>query len=155
MSRRNRRRGAALMEFAMALPFAITLFLGIGDFVVYFWQQTRMEELARLTSAKIAPALAGYAAADTDTLARAARTLQETVRTESGQNAVSIQISRHYACPLPNGSEKNLTSSPQLCDGERVYLRVASDQAVTPLFGPLRLLGYPQTAFSRHFLRIR
>lgn len=152
---RRRQQGAALLEFAMALPFALTLFLGLSDFSLYFWKQTRMEEAARLTAAKIAPALDGYAAADGPSLSLFSRTLEETVRQESGFANLRLSLSRHYACPLTDGAEKILTAEPQLCPGERVYLRVASDQPVAPLLAPLRLLGFPQTAFSRHFVRLR
>ena len=153
--RRRRERGAALLEFAMALPFALTLFLGISDFSVYFWLQAQMEETARHTAGKIAPSLDGYATADATALSSMEHSLAESVRRETGAPELAISLSRHYACPSADGSEKNLTAEPQLCPGERVYLRVASDRAVTPLLGPLRLLGFPKTAFSRHFIRLR
>ena len=155
MSSRRKQRGAALLEFAMALPFALTLFVGISDFSVYFWSQTRMEEIARLTVNRMTPGLTGYATATDAALTQLSRSLEETIRRDSGVADVSLALSRHFACPLADGKEKNLTVEPQLCEGERVYLRVASDRAVAPLLGPLRLLGYPKTAFSRHFIRVR
>lgn len=155
MTRRGRRHGAALLEFAMALPFALTIFLGISDFSLYFWSQTRMEDLARIAVTRMTPGLGGYANVSDTALAEFARSLESTVRRDSGVNDVSLALSRHFACPLADGREKKLTAEPQLCEGERVYLRVASDRAVTPLLGPLRLLGYPKTAFSRHFIRVR
>lgn len=155
MNRRRRRRGAALLEFAIALPFALTLFLGISDFSIYFWSQTRMEEIARLTVSRMTPGLPGYASASDAALTQFTRSLEETIRRDSGVADVSLALSRHFACPLADGKEKNVTAEPQLCEGERVYLRVVSDRAVAPLLGPLRLLGFPKTAFSRHVIRVR
>ena len=152
---RRRQRGAALLEFAMALPFALTLFLGISDFSIYFWSQTRMEEIARLTVSRMMPGLAGYAFASDAALTQLTRSLEETIRRESGVADVTLGLSRQFACPLADGKEKNVTAEPQLCEGERVYLRVVSDRAVAPLLGPLRLLGFPKTAFSRHVIRVR
>ena len=155
MRTRGRQRGAALLEFAVALPFALTIFLGISDFSVYFWSQTQMEEVARFAANRIAPDLPVYAAATDTSLAEFARTLQDAVRKDSGRPEVTVALSRHFACPLADGKEKNVTAEPQLCEGERVYLRVVSDRAVAPLLGPLRLLGFPKTAFSRHVIRVR
>ena len=155
MRNRDRRRGAALLEFAVALPFALTVFLGISDFSVYFWSQTQMEEVARFAASRIAADLPAYAAATGPSLTESARILEESVRRDSGRPEVTVALSRHFACPLADGKEKNLTAEPQLCEGERVYLRVVADRAVAPLLGPLRLLGYPKTAFSRHVVRVR
>jgi hypothetical protein len=155
MTRRQRQTGGAILEFAIALPFALSVFLGIGDFSIYFWRQVQMEEVARIALATVVPSRDGYANADSDALHRFEQVLQNAVRAETGDGTVRIHLSHHYACPLPNGTEKSLTASPQLCAGERVYLRMAGDRAVSPLFGPLRLLGYPSTAFTRHFVRLR
>ena len=114
-----------------------------------------MEELARIVLATVVPSRDGYADANRDTLDRFERVLQNAVHAETGDGSVRIHLSHHYACPLPDGKEKSLTTSPQLCEGERVYLRMAGDRAVSPMFGPLRLLGYPSTAFTRHFVRLR
>lgn len=151
----NKRRGGALLEFAMALPFALTLFIGIGDFSVYFWRQTQMEEISRLTASKIAPAVAGYLTADAAGLLQSSQSLQDQVRSESGVKSMTIALTRYYACPLADGADRELTGAAQQCPGERVYLRVNSDDAVEPLLGPLRWLGFPKTAFSRHVIRIR
>ena len=151
----KKRRGGALLEFAMALPFALTLFIGIGDFSVYFWCQTQMEETSRLTASKIAPAVAGYLTADAAGLLRASQSLQDQVRAESGVKSMTIALTRYYACPLADGADRELTGDAQQCPGERVYLRVNSDDAVEPLLGPLRWLGFPKSAFSRHVIRIR
>jgi len=151
----NRRRGAALIEFAIGLPFALMLFIGISDFTGYFWQQVRMEEVARWVHGRMAPTLDGYARADRETMARLALDLQAEAQKDLAMSDLRVTLSRHYACPLPTGGEKKLTDAAQLCDGERVYLRVVSDRDVAPLFAPLRQLGYPRTSFSRHFLRIR
>ncbi|MBI2685295.1 MAG: pilus assembly protein [Acidobacteria bacterium] len=155
MSRNRSARGAALIEFAIALPFTLTLFIGIGDFTAYFWSQTQMEEVARLALSRIVPALDGYASADAGSFEKYENTIQESLRRETGRKELAIKLSRHYACPLPSGAEQNLFTEPQLCQGERVYLRVASDQPVAPLLAPLRLIGYPSRAFSRHVIRIR
>ena len=155
MSKRSGRRGAALVEFAMGLPIALTIFIGLSDLSVYFWSQTQMEEVSRMAAARIAPDVAAYASADEKGLAELALSVREFVRRDSGRPELNVALTRHFACPLPDGKEKNLTAEPQLCDGERVYLRVVSDRAVAPLLGPLRLLGFPQTAFSRHVIRIR
>ncbi|MFN0104333.1 MAG: TadE/TadG family type IV pilus assembly protein [Bryobacteraceae bacterium] len=155
MKRSGKDHGAALLEFAMALPFALILFIGIGDFSVYFWRQTQMEEAARLTVAKLAPSFPGYVAADADSLLRFSQALQEEVRNESGINRITVALSRQYACPQASGTEREPTAQPQLCSGERIYLRVASDDPVEPLLGPLRWMGFPKTAFSRHVIRIR
>jgi Flp pilus assembly protein TadG len=152
---RGRQRGAALLEFAVALPFALTIFLGISDFSVYFWSQTQMEEVARFAANRIAPDLPAYAAATDKALEELAHSLQDAVRKDSGRPEVTVALSRQFACPLADGKEKNVTAEPQLCEGERVYLRVVSDRAVAPLLGPLRLLGFPKTAFSRHVVRVR
>ncbi len=151
----KRERGGAILEFAMALPFALTLFIGIGDFSVYFWRQTQMEETARLTASKIAPDASGYVAADAAALLLFSQSLQDQVRTESGISGMMIALTRQYACPLANGADQELTSEAQQCPGERVYLRVNSDDAVEPLLGPLRWMGFPKSAFSRHVIRIR
>ena len=148
-------RGAALIEFAVALPFALILFIGIGDFSVYFWRQNQMEEAARLTASKIAPALAEYASADAETLHRFSQSLQEEVRKESGVTGMTVALTRHYACPLASGAERELTAEPKQCSSERAYLRVVSDDPMEPLLGPLRAFGFPKTAFSRHVMRIR
>jgi len=148
-------RGAALVEFAVALPFALILFIGIGDFSVYFWRQNQMEEAARLTTSKIAPALAGYASADAEVLHRFSQSLQEEVRKESGLNGMTIALTRHYACPLANGAEQELTAEPTQCTAERAYLGVVSDDPVEPMLGPLRAFGFPRTAFSRHMVRLQ
>lgn len=155
MSTRRRQRGAALLEFAMGLPFALTIFIGISDLSVYFWFQTQMEEVARMAAARVAPDLPAYATATEKGLAEFAIAVRDSVRRDSGHPEIDVTLTRHFACPLPDGKQKNLTTEPQLCDGERVYLRVVSDRAVAPLLGPLRLLGYPKTAFSRHVIRIR
>jgi hypothetical protein len=151
---RRIQRGAALLEFAVALPFSLMLFVGIGDFSAYFWHQTQMEEAARMTAARIAPALAGYAAADAEALHRYAQVLQDEVRKESGVRKMTIALSRDYACPLPSGAEQKATPESRQCKDERVYLRIASDDPVEPLLGPLRALGFPKTAFSRHVVRL-
>jgi len=150
----KRERGAALLEFAMALPFALTLFIGIGDFSVYFWRQTQMEETARLTAAKISPVTDAYLSADAEALLRFNQALQEQVRKESGIRGMTIILQRQYACPLADGGDQELTAQARACPGERVYLRVAADDAVEPMLGPLRLMGYPKSAFSRHVMRI-
>ncbi len=152
---RHRKRGAALLEFAMGLPIALFVFVGIGDFAAYFWHQVRMEEAARATVARITPNLEGYAVAPSDALAGFAQTLQIAVRQETGLDRFSVNLSRHYACPTSTGAEHLLSPEPQLCSGERVYLRIATDQAVEPLLGPLRWMGFPKAAFSRHMIRIR
>ena len=153
--KQRKNRGAVLLEFAVALPFALTLFIGIADFSAYFWRQTQMEEVARIAVARMTPALGGYAAADAETLHRFTLSLQEDVRGDSGLPNLTVELTRQYACPLTSGADQELTSEPQLCTGERVYLRVASHYAVEPLLGPLRSMGFPETAFSRHVIRIR
>jgi hypothetical protein len=155
MTGRRRQRGGALLEFAMVLPFSVMLFLGIGDFGVFFWRQTQMEEVERLAVRRVDSAPAGYATADEKALAGFGRLLEEDVRRDSGFPHVTLTLSRHYTCPLASGGERELTDRPQLCANERVYLRIASDQAVSPLLQPLRWMGFPETAFSRHFVRIR
>lgn len=152
---RRRQRGAALLEFAMGLPVALFVFVGIGDFAAYFWHQVRMEEAARATVARISPNLDGYAASSADALPGFAQTLQVAIRQESGLDRFSVTLSRHYACPTPTGTEQLVSPEPQLCSGERVYLRIATDHPVEPLLGPLRWIGYPKSAFSRHMIRIR
>ena len=152
---RRNQRGAALLEFAVALPFSLMLFIGISDFSVYFWRQTQMEEAARMTAARITPSLAGYAAAGAEALHLYSQTLQEEVRKESGVKKMTIALTRDYACPLPSGAEQETTKDPRQCKDERVYLRIASDDPVEPLLGPLRALGFPKSAFSRHVIRLR
>lgn len=151
----NRRRGAALLEFAMALPFALTLFVGIGDFSVYFWRQVQMEELARGVHRSITAAANTYAAADTSAFESLARAAEAEVRRLSDNPGLSVRLSRHYACPQVDGNESELSDRAVLCPGERTYLRVQTEQPVAPLLAPLRALGYPATAFSRHVLRLQ
>lgn len=155
MNRKRTLRGAALVEFAMALPFAMTVFIGIGDFSVYFWRQTQMEEVARIAASEIAPEIANLADAAPDALARFSQSLRESAAKASGIDGLNLALTRQYACPLPSGADRNLTAEPQLCPGERVYLRVTGDRAVEPLLAPLRLIGYPKTAFTRHVIRVR
>jgi hypothetical protein len=155
MTRPSGRRGAALLEFAMALPFALILFIGIGDFSIYFWRQTAMEEASRLAAAQIAPALKDYLAADAAALHRLSRNLQAQVRTGSGIDNMTISLTRHYACPLPAGGERLPTAEPEHCRSERVYLRMANDDAAEPILTPLRWIGFPKSSFSRHVIRIR
>lgn len=152
---RRKQRGAALLEFAVALPFSLMLFIGIGDFSVYFWRQTQMEEVARMTAARITPALAGYAAADGEALHQYSQILQEEIRKETGSRKMTIALTRDYACPLTSGAEEESTNVSRQCTDERVYLRIASDDPVAPLLGPLRAFGFPKTTFSRHVIRLR
>jgi hypothetical protein len=150
-----RTRGAALLEFAMALPFALILFIGIGDFTAYFWRLTQMEEVARSTVSKINPALAHYASMDDNTLHRSAQTLQEAVQKDFGVGGTTVLLTRGYACPLSSGGDQDLTPEPKGCKNERIYLKVASNKVVEPFLSPLRMLSFPTTAFSRHVMRIR
>jgi len=152
---RRTQRGAALLEFAVALPFSLMLFVGISDFSVYFWRQSQMEETARLALAKISPALARYAAADTETLRRYAQTLQQEARLESGANTMTIALTRDYACPTATGGEQPSTGIPTHCKDERAYLRLAGDAPVSPMLTPLSAVGFPKTAFSRHVIRLQ
>ena len=152
MTLRRKQRGAALLEFAMALPFALTLFIGISDFSIYFWRQTEMEDVARLTAAKLPQNLA---TATAGALQNESRTLQSELRKVSGRQTLDLKLTRLYACPLATGGEVELTSEPGNCANERVYLRVANDYPVEPILGPLRWLGFPKTAFSRHVVRLR
>lgn len=151
----NRRRGAALLEFAMALPFALTLFVGISDFTIYFWRQVQMEEIARGLHQRIAATPAAYSAATAGELDGLARTMEADARRWSGAPQLAVQFSRHYACPQAGGQETGMAASPLPCADQRVYLRVQAEQPVAPLFAPLRALGYPAAAFSRHVLRLR
>lgn len=153
---RNRtRRGGALIEFAIVLPFAVMLFVGIGDFGVYFWRLTQMEEVARLAVTRVNEAPAAYAAADEPALLRYTSQLEQDVRRDSGFPDVAVTLSRQYACPSAAGAEEKLFPEPQLCQGERVYVQVAGEHAVSPLLQPLVWMGFPKSAFSRHFMRIR
>ena len=152
---RRTQRGAALLEFAVALPFSLMLFVGISDFSVYFWRQSQMEETARLALIKISPALPQYAAADIDALHRYAHALQDQIRSESGSTTLTIALTRDYACPTATGEEQPSTEIPTHCKDERAYLRIAGDTPVAPMFTPLRAIGFPKTAFSRHVIRLR
>lgn len=149
------RRGGALVEFAIVLPFSVTLFLGIGDFGLYFWRMTQMEEVARLAVTRVQAAPAAYAAADEPALLRYTSQMEQDVRRDSGLPELTLALARRYACPSPEGAEEKLFPEPQLCQGERVYLQVAGEHAVSPLLQPLAWMGFPKSAFSRHFLRIR
>lgn len=149
------RRGGALIEFAIALPFSVTLFLGIGDFGLYFWRLTQMEEAVRFAVSRVNAAPAAYAAADEPALLRYASQLENDVRLDSGYPEIAVTLSRQFACPSSTGSEDKLSPEPQLCQGERVYLQIAGEHAVSPLLQPLAWMGFPKSALSRHFLRIR
>lgn len=155
MNRHRGRRGAALMEFAMALPFALTLFIGIADFSVYFWRQTQMEEVARFTAAQIGPLATGYLAADEAGLQRYARLLESDAQAAFARKNLRIGLSRQYACPLPTGAEESLSPDPRGCPAERVYLRVTGDENLEPILRPLRAMGYPKSSFWRHVIRLR
>jgi Flp pilus assembly protein TadG len=39
----NKRKGGALLEIAVALPFVLTLFIGLLDFTIFFYQQTMLQ----------------------------------------------------------------------------------------------------------------
>lgn len=148
-------RGAALLEFAMALPFALTVFLGIGDFSIFFWRQTEMEEIARLLTSQIAAESAQWVQADEKSLARLSESFRESVKEKTGHPRLALTFTRQYACPSPGGDEQTATALPQNCVGERIYLRVESDEVIEPIFKPLQWTGFPKTAFSRHVLRLR
>ena len=151
----QRQRGAALLEFAVALPFSLLLFIGIGDFSVYFWRQTQIEEIVRLASAKIVPAPSRYAAADARALFSYAQLLQGEIRQESGPETMTIALTRDYACPEPSGGERQSTAAPSQCKDERIYLGITAENPVGPLLSPLRALGYPKTTFARHVIRLQ
>jgi len=155
MNARLSQRGAALLEFAIALPFAITLFLGISDFSVFFWRQTQMEETARLAVSRIAPNRIGFADAPPQDFLRFSQILEQDLRRASGHPNISLELTRHYTCPLADGSEPALSNQPHHCLNERVYLRLAASQAVDPILGPLRWAGFPTASFSHHFVRLR
>lgn len=151
----SRRRGAALLEFAVALPFALILFVGIGDFSVYFWRQTEMEEIARGLHQAIFASADSYASAAGSQLETLAHSLETDVRRRTGTPDLTVQLSRHYACPQAEGAENELSAVSRPCAGERIYLRVQAEKPAAPMLTPLRRLGYPTAAFSRHVLRLR
>jgi hypothetical protein len=155
MTSRPSQRGAALLEFAIALPFAITLFLGISDFSIFFWRQAQMEETARLAIARILPSRPGFADAAPPDFLRFSQILEQDLRRLSGNPKIALELTRHYACPLADGSEPSLSSEPHQCLNERVYLRLAASEAIDPIVGPLRWAGFPKATFSRHFIRLR
>lgn len=152
MSPRSRQRGAALIEFALALPFALTLFVGIGDFSVYFWRLTKMEEVARIATAKLitSPLLANAAS-----LESLQQSLQAELRQDSGNRSLTISLELAYACPDASGGEISLSPQPRHCPGERHYLRLNGEDTADPMLLPLRSMGFPRTVFTRHAVRIR
>lgn len=155
MTRQRKRRGAALLEFAMALPFALTLFVGIGDFSVFFWRQTELEEVARDAAAKITRDVTSYTGADAGQFELLSRNLQEQLRTTSRRPQLTVELNRQYVCPLTSGAEQDTAGAPLHCTDERIYLRLAARDPVDPLLRPLRSLGFPGAAISRHAIRLR
>jgi hypothetical protein len=149
------RRGAALLEFAMALPFALTLFLGIGDFSVFFWRQMQMEDTARLAVSRIHPNRPGFAAAAPEDFRRFASLLEQDLRLTANLPNLTVRLTRHYTCPFADGTEPPLSDLPTNCRNERVYLRLAASDPVDPILGPLRWAGFPKATFSHHFIRLR
>lgn len=155
MNRNRHRRGAALLEFAMALPVAILLFAGIVDFSVFFWKQTEMEESARRVTRSILPAGEAYAAAGEDTMKRYVRTLEADLHRDSRFTNVSVSLERQYACPTASGAEEAPALFQRNCPGERIYLRIANTAPVEPILAPLAWMGFPKQTFTRHTLRVR
>lgn len=152
---RNRRRGAALLEFAVSLPFALGLFIGIGDFSAFFWRQTRLEDANRAAGQRVLTALSAYASIDSPAVEQRGWALEAEMRRSAEFADARLTLFRHFACPTEAGAEHALTAVPQLCPGERVYVEVAIGQPVEPLLAPLSWLGYPKQAFSRHMIRVR
>lgn len=147
-------RGGALLEFAMALPFALILFLLIGDFALFFWRQAQMEEVSRAVAAQISPERTRYLPADDAGLRHLADGLRVKLQSHGGHESLAILLHRRYACPLLEGGEEAPTAAARQCAGERVYLRVECEETLQPLFRPLLAWGYPERAFSRHTLRL-
>jgi len=152
---KNRRRGAALLEFAVSLPFALGLFIGIGDFSAFFWRQTRLEEANRTAVQRILSAAPAYAAIDSQAVEQRGWALEAEMRQADEFSSARLSLFRHFACPTEAGAEHALTAVPQRCPGERVYVEVAIGQPVEPLLAPLSCIGYPKQASSRHLIRIR
>jgi TadE-like protein len=152
---KNRRRGAALLEFAVSLPFALGLFIGIGDFSAFFWRQTRLEEANRTAVHRVLAAAPAYASIDAPAVEQRGWALEAEMRQAAEFSSARLTLFRHFACPTEAGAEHALTAVPQLCPGERVYLEVAIGQPVEPLLAPLSWIGYPKQAASRHMVRIR
>jgi hypothetical protein len=148
-------RGAALLEFAMAMPFALLLFAGIADFGGYFWQQTELEALSRRAAARIGPARAGWAAAGEREFQSYASNLETELRGESGRKGLRVQSERRYSCPDSGGGERELGAAATGCAGERVYVAMRVSEATAPLLGGLRHIGFPPAAECRHTLRVR
>lgn len=151
----RRRRGAALLEFALSLPFALLLFVGIGDFSAFFWHQLRLEEASRDTIGRILPERAALVTADATGLAVRGHALENTLHQQTKLANANLALHHLYACPTATGAERAPTPAPQRCPGERVYLEIRIGQPVDPLLRPLLWMGYPRAAVARHLLRIR
>ncbi len=152
---RKRERGAALLEFAVAMPFALLLFAGIADFGGYFWQQTELEALSRRAAGRVGPARAGWAGAGEQEFQSYAANLETELRGKSGRKGLAVRSERRYACPDSGGGERELGAAATGCAGERVYVVMRVSEATAPLLGALRRVGFPAAAESRHTLRVR
>jgi hypothetical protein len=152
---RRRERGAALLEFALAMPFAVLLFAGIADFGGFFWQQAQMEEVSRRAAARIGAARTGYATAGERETQGFAGNLETELRQESGRKGLRVQYQRRYACPEADGGERELRTGAANCPGERVYVTLQVSEPTAPLLSGLRHLGFPRSAESRHAIRVR
>lgn len=154
MIRKRTRQGAAILEFALALPVAILLFLSLADFSLLFLQQARLEIAARTLAGQIAHHARNTRADSRALQSFADLALRSQELKEWTPADITVLAHRHYTCPLEGGGESKLMPERPGCQEERTYISVSLSAMTEPVVRPLTFTGFPRQILSRLTLRI-